>query len=133
MKIKDARITFLVSEDKTTIEIKDSLSATTFCKVSLTPVQLSKALSRLSNTECDAEVFGLDRIGKTHENESFEFEIPANLASSSKSKELTELCILKLDELDMSEWKPDEYFGSQTSFYKKDGKQYARAIIRRWI
>lgn len=133
MKLEDGRITILVSEEGATIHIRDSKSSTTFCKVTLTPVQLSQALSRLSETKCEVEVFGLYKIGKTHENENFIFEIPNELRSSTKSKELTELCIKSLKELDMEEWKPDAYFASQNTFSEKDGKTYARAVIRRWI
>jgi hypothetical protein len=133
MKIEEGRITILVSEEGTTIEIKDNKASITFCKVTLTPKQLSQALSRLSKTKCEIEVFGLDKIGKTHENETFQFEIPKELRSSTKLKELTELCVKSLDELDMSEWKPDRYFASQNTFMEKDGKTYATAVIRRWV
>jgi len=133
MKLEDGRITILVSEKGTTIEIIDSKSSTTFCNVTLTPAQLSQALSRLSHTKCDVEVHSLDRVGKKHENDRFIFEIPKELRSSSCSKELTELCIKSLNELDMSEWKPDGYFASQDTFTEKGGKTYANAVIRRWI
>lgn len=133
MKIEDGRITILVSEEGTTIEIKDNKASTTFCKVTLTPKQFSQALSRLSQTKCEVEVFGLDKIGKKHENETFIFEIPKELRSSTKSKELTELCIKSLNEHDMAEWKPDGYFASQNTFSEKEGKTYANAVIRRWI
>lgn len=133
MKIEEGRITILVSEERTTIEIKDDKASTTFCKVTLTPKQFSQALSRLSQTKCDVEVFALDRIGKIHENESFKFEIPKGLRSSAKSKELTALCIKSLSELDMTEWIPDGYFARQNTFSEKDGKTYATATIRRWV
>lgn len=133
MKIEQGRITMLVSEERTVIEIKDNKASTTFCKVTLTPKQLSQALSRLSQTECEVEVFGLDKIGKTHESKNFQFEIPKELISSSKLKELTELCVKSLNKLGMSEWKPDLYFASKNSFIEKEGKTYANTVIRRWV
>lgn len=30
-------------------------------------------------------------------------------------------------------WTPDLYFGSQNSFFRENGKEYARVTIRRWI
>lgn len=33
----------------------------------------------------------------------------------------------------MHEWVSDNYFQSQDSFFSKDGKNYARAVIRRWV
>lgn len=133
MKIEEGRITILVSEERTTIEIKDDKASMTFCKIILTAKQLSQALSRLSQTKCEVEVFELDKIGKTHENENFQFEIPKELRSSTKSKELTELCIKSLNELNMSDWKPDTYFASQGTFMERGGKTYATATIRRWV
>lgn len=133
MKINNAAITFLVSSDQTTIEIIDKDASITFCKIILTPEQLSMALSRLSYTPCSADVYNLHKIGKKHENEKFQFEITKELRSSNKSAELTELCIKSLAELDMAEWVPDTYFGSQDSFLSKGDKVYANATIRRWI
>ena len=133
MKLEKASITFLVSTERTTIEIKDHKSGQTFLKITLTPEQLSMALSRLSYTPCEAEVYNIDKLGKTLFNESFEFEIPKELRSSSKAKELSELCLASLAEHGMSDWTPDIYFSSQNSFFNRDGKEYARAVIRRWL
>jgi hypothetical protein len=133
MKLQDGRITILVSKEETIIEIRDSKSAITFCKIILTAEQFCQALSRLSQTKCEVNVFALDKIGKTHENKNFKFEIPENLRSYSKVKELTELCVKALKECNMSEWRPDEYFGSQDTFSNENGKTYAKAVIRRWI
>lgn len=133
MKLENSSITFLVSGDKTTIELRDNDAATTFCKVTLTPEELSKALSRLSNTPCNIEVHNVDRLGKMHENETFEFEIPKELRGSSNTAELTKMCINSLKELSMEEWKTDGYFASQNTFFERDGKTYARCTIRRWI
>lgn len=133
MRLEKGGISIYVSGEGTTIEIKDGNAATTFCKVHLTPEQLSLALSRLSNTPCSIEVGGLDRVGKTHENENFTFEIPKDLRSSSKTRELTILCNKALRDRNMTEWITDGYFSSQNTFSEKDGKIYASTTIRRWI
>ena len=73
MKIKDGRITILVSKEQTRIEIKDNDASITFVRIEITPVQLSQALSRLSFVRCDMEVVGLDKIGKKMENKDFKF------------------------------------------------------------
>lgn len=83
----DAAITFLISGDNTTLEIYDRASSVTFVKINLDPVQLSKILSRLSFVSCDAEVFGLEKVGKTMENKIHEFEIPTDLTYANKSDE----------------------------------------------
>ncbi len=132
MKLHDGRITIPVSEHGTTIEIIDSNASTTFCRIKLTPEQFSQALGRLSHTKCEVEVVSLDRVGKMHENQKFTFEIPKELKTSAKSKDLHELAKKNLSELEMTEWTPDEYFSSQDTFYEKDGKYFANVTIRRW-
>lgn len=132
MKLIDPKITVLINADGATIEIYDTPSSTMLIEVKLTNDQLASALSRLSHTPCEASVYGLDKIGKKHENTSFEFEIPEGLGSANSSA-LNQLCLKALKAADMEDWKPDSYFGSQDSFFKKEGKNYARAIIRRWI
>jgi len=129
MKLENARISLFISGEETTIEIKDNDSSITFCKVTLTPEQLSQALGRLSYTHCIAEVAGIDKLGKKHENKTFEFELPENI-----NKEETEkYCRLAMLREGLEEWVSDNYYNSQSSYFKKDGKSYARVIIRRWI
>lgn len=131
MKLENACITFLVSEDKTTIELRDRNAATIFARVELTAVQLSQMLSRISNTDCQCEVFGLDRVGKKHEHETWEFEISQDLRGSQNSEELHKMALKSLALAGM-DWMPDGYFGSKDSFFTRDGKDFARVTIRRW-
>lgn len=131
MELNNASITILISQDKTTIEIRDNDASVTFVKATLTPEQLSSALSRLSQTNCKAEIFAFDKVGKKHETEYFEFDITGyNKADEDK---LWLAANEALKKQNMSDWKPDKYFGSQNSFFSSDGKDYARVVIRRWI
>lgn len=130
MKTK-VKLTFLVGNEQTSIYVEDSLSGIRFLEMSLTPIELSKILSRQSCVEVDAVVKGLDLVGKKHENKRFVFEIPKELYyySNRDYKKLKELA----DSLLTDGWKSDYYFSSQDSFYEKDGKFYARSTIRRYI
>lgn len=128
MKIQ-GKISILINRDETIIEIVDDNANTTFCVVKLTPAQLSMALSRQSLIDCEVEVHGLDRIGKTHENKMYEFEIPESLSSSKHEIELQEIAQSQLHD----GWKADRYFSSQNTFFKKDGKHFARVTIRRYV
>lgn len=68
MEIK-GKITFLVDKNKTTIQLHDDGASITFCEIELTNDQLASALSRMGYTECKSvNVFGLDKLGKKHEN-----------------------------------------------------------------
>lgn len=128
MKLKGS-ITILIDEEETTIEIMDELSRITFVEVKLTPQQLSAALSRLCNIDCEIDVMGLDRVGKKHEHDKLEFEITDSLRSSRNEKLLQHIAQSKLSD----GWIAESYFGSKDSFFTKDGKPYARVTIRRWV
>lgn len=125
------KLTFLVNSDSTSIYVEDSLSGIRFLEMELSPKQLSKILSRIANVEVNATTKRLDLVGKTHECKRFNFEIPESLYSYNNRdcKKLKELA----DNFLSDGWESDLYFGSQDSFYQKDGKFYARAIIRRYI
>lgn len=130
MKLTNAKITMLINRDYTEIEIQDGDSLAIIVKVKLTPEQLSAMLSRQAYIKCESCVTGnLERIGKKHENKVFEFEI-----AYTKSKSDLELaCKEALFNEEMFEWIPDNYYSSQDSFFTKDGRNWARTTIRRWI
>lgn len=129
MKLKDPKISILIGSESTTIEIKDFTSSITFVKVTLSPEQLSQALSRLSYTSCECEVRDLALIGKRMEHKKHQFEIPNDLPYSLRSEVLPQLIKETLPE----GWQSDDYFNSQDTFFKKDGKEYAQTTIRRWV
>lgn len=127
MKIEGG-FSMLINREETTIEIRDKNASITFIRVKLTPEQLSAVLSRQMSVECEVDVYALDKIGKVHENKTMEFEIPESLASSKHANDLQKLAQSELSD----GWIAESYFGSQGSFFKKEGKQYARVTIRRW-
>lgn len=130
MKIQDGRVTILFDEKGMEIEIVDNASSTTFVTVKLNPQQTVQALGRLGRTTCELEVFGLDRVGKKMVMEPFEFELSdEKLASSQHKEQLSEIA----NKLIPEGWFCDNYYSSQGSFFKKDGKQWARTTIRQWI
>jgi hypothetical protein len=129
MKIENAKITMIINRDCTEIEIHDADANTTLARVKLTPEQLSMILSRQGYVECECNTGDLKKIGKKHENKYFEFEI-----TYSKSKEdLALACNEAIFQQGMHEWESDNYYSSQNSFFSKDGKDYARTVIRRWV
>ena len=128
MKLKNGRITMLASEDGMKIELHDNDASITFAHIKLTPIQLAQALGRLGYTECEIEVRLLDKIGKKMEHKGFTFELPET--DTFRNKDLAK----KIGAESCPEgWESDLHFGSQGSFFTKDGKQYARTTIRRWV
>lgn len=85
--------------------------------------------------ESDREVHGLDRVGKKQENKLFEFELPKDFKREYfKGRADQEIELQQLAQSQLSDgWIAENYFGSQDSFFTKDGKKYARVTIRRWI
>ena len=130
MELNDGRITILVDENGCKIEIKDNDANVTMVRVNLTVEQFCQAMGRLGNTKCEKlEVFGLDKIGKKMENKHFEFPFDRKCEWSERGEVAYEEALKVCPE----GWYPDKYFGSQNSFFIKDGQEYARVIIRRWV
>jgi hypothetical protein len=124
----DAKITITAQyNDNIYIKIRDKKSNVVFVEMELTREQfVNAAMNRLA--ECDvkyATVRSLNAVGKEMVQQPFTFEIPdAN----------DEACAIVIAKASCPEgWVPDLYFRSQTSFFNKDGKHYARTMIRRWI
>ena len=113
-----------------TIELHDRDAGVFVAKVTLTPEQWVSAMSRLGYVECEIEIGALDKIGKRMENKPFEFAI-GNRAM--KWNTVKPIAIQKIAEVCPVGWTPDTYFGSQNSFFYKDGQQWARTTIRRWV
>jgi hypothetical protein len=129
MKLTESKITIITNDEGVEIQLRDRTSNTCFAVVKMTPAQFTAALGGLGYTECETEVFGLDKVGKKHENKEFDFIIPEELSTSSKKEELHQLALLHCPD----GWTPDKYYGSKTSFFRKNGIAFARTTIRRWI
>lgn len=129
----NAKITLLVNNDVVRLEIQDDDSSTTFLRAELTSDQFVRALSRQAHVAIEkTTLMGIERVGKTMENEYFVFELPENYSKWDKTmtdEQLADHVNTLLDD----GWVSDRYFGSQNSFFEKDGKKYGRAVIRRWV
>ena len=126
----NGKITILINSDRTTISLEDENSRLTVVEIELTPEQLSQALSRLSNTPCKFTFNQSGLIGKIHECKKLEFELQEELQLYNRDDEAVYQIALQQCP---DGWVPDKYFRSQDSFFKKDGKQWARCTIRRWV
>lgn len=132
MKI-DAQITILSSyDDSIKIKVYDKTSGTTFLDLTLTREQFINAtMNRLGNTEVEsAHLCNLDKVGKTMEMETLEFEMPDG--SEFRDKEVAASLV---HEKCPDGWIPDTSFSSQNSFFTKmkSNGRYARTTIRRWV
>ena len=127
-------ITILVDGNGARIEVEDESSGIRFLKINLSAEQFMACLGRLVNVECDINVRGLDLIGKTLEVGKHEFKIPDELHDHRHNPDYFDKAAQGLAQIQLTDgWIADSYFGSQGSFFKKDGEQWARVTIRRWV
>jgi hypothetical protein len=128
-------ITILVDGNGARIEVEDESSGIQFLKINLSAEQFTACLGQLANVECDMNIRGLDLIGKMRETGKHEFKIPAELYNRRyKEREYFYKTAQELAQSQLADgWIADSYFGSQGSFFQKDGEQWARVTIRRWV
>jgi len=128
-------ITILVDGKGARIEVEDESSGIRFLKINLSAEQFMTCFGRLANVECDIDVRGLDLIGKTRETGKHEFKIPAELYNRRyKERDYFDKTAQELAQSQLTDgWIADSYFGSHGSFFQKDGEQWARVTIRRWV
>jgi hypothetical protein len=135
MKLK-GNISILINKEHTTIEVEDKNAAIQFLSITLTPAQLNACLSRQGLVDCELEVKGLEKVGMTHQNRTFEFMIDEKLSSYEVRTHNVELLRQagqrEIDKLGEG-WIVSDLFSSQGSFFEKGTQKYARCTIRRWI
>lgn len=111
------------------IRIKDIDAGISFIDITMTKEQFVDAtMNRLGNTKVlKAEVRDLDKVGKQCKARTLEFPMPEGSAYRDKeaaAREAIMRCPLG--------WEAELYFGSQDSFFKRDGAEWARTTIRMW-
>lgn len=87
----------------------------------------------MAYTDCKIEVKNADKVGKTHEHKNFVFEIPEHLNKGKKDEKEIQKYAQKLLDEEGEGYVADGYFGSKDSFFKENGKQYAKIIARKWV
>ena len=123
------RTTSNIDEDYIRIEIIDELSRETIVSGKICLKDYAKLITGLSGVKMDYVHGDLSHIGKKHENKTHVFETP-DIAYTEGRKDVAYKIAV---ETCPDGWEPDEYFGSRDSFFTKDGKNYARCTIRRWV
>jgi len=121
------------SHDGNTIEIsiEDEEAAIEFVEASLTLEQFAQAITGLGRVECDAEVRGLDKVGKRMELDTLEF--PLRMKDDDYGTGRKKFATARAKEECPDGWTPDCYFNSQGSYFQRDGETWARCNVRRWV
>ena len=131
MKKLKGKITILINSDYTEIRIEDSISSLPIATITLTPKQLSEALSRVASTPCEIEYWNNEKnLGKELQVDSFSVELTEEEYDDYENR--VEIAKKKVNKQIPKGWVSDDYFNIQNSFYKKDEKYYAQTHIRNW-
>lgn len=129
-KLTISRVHSGASGDSIEVRIQDVASRIEFVSASIGMEEFAAALTGLSYVDCEAEVRGLESVGKTLETEELVFPLPISADYTNRKK----LAIGMLDEKTPDGWTADRYFGSQSSFFTdSSGVMHARTIIRRYV
>lgn len=128
----EGQLTIMCNRDRPVeIEIVDKESGGRLAVVHVGHTQFVAALGRMGSCACTIEHGNLSKVGKIHESKRFEFPLTANKPITYKNREaVAKACVM--DHCPEG-WEPDNYYGSQDSFFEKDGEQWARTTIRRWV
>lgn len=115
------------------IRFTDDDASVEFATAKLSLEQFASCITGRSCIDCQIEVGGLEYVGKKMEHKPFEFELP-EIEDRYGRDAMKNAAIAEAREATYGTgWIPDEYYGSQNSFFKKDGKDWARTTLRRWI
>ena len=115
-----------------TIDIEDFDAMAMVVEVRLTEEQFVKLLAKnMGHVRCELlmDERNFARFGKKMICKKFEFPVPKNTYRAGRSAKIKQLADENLPE----GWFCDYSFGSQDSFFDKDGQSYARTIIRKWV
>lgn len=113
------------SENKMSVRLTDSSSGTRFVTAEVDMLDFMEALTGLGEVDCTITTNRIDTVGKIRQVKSLEFPVKAFRDKKQAAVEAAKHC--------PEGWEFINYFGSQTSFFDKDGVQYARTQMVRYV
>ena len=122
-------VTLLVDGECILMHIEDVASGVRFLELRMTPEAFTAALGRRAYCPAEARVRGLDRIGLQREQDEIIFPMPDDTDYRMKQTVAIREAMRECPD----GWEPDLSFSSQDSFFQRDGKEWARTTIRRWV
>jgi hypothetical protein len=128
--IRISRVTSNMGDDYIEIEIRDKPSRQTAFRGRMSLQDFAMLVTGRGDVPIEAEWSGLDRVGKIMEMREIEFPIPANAGHGERRKRIA---IAEAARHTPDGWFADTYFASLSSFFCKNGEDWARTTIRRWV
>jgi hypothetical protein len=110
-----------------TVDDRDAVRG--MIKIEMSMKSLALAITGQGCIEGKGTARNIERVGTIMENKDFTFFIGGDdYGNAQKARAIEEA-----QRICPAGWTPDLSFSSQNSFFKRDGKQFARTIIRRWV
>lgn len=122
-----SRVSTTNKEDYISIRVEDELSGARFLGIELPLGDFSLCVTGRSGVPCKMELRELQNVGKKKESKELIFEMPECCYDDRIASARTEALRHTPEG-----WTANTYYGSQDSFFAKDGKQWARTTIVRW-
>lgn len=132
MRNIEGRITLLVDKDGASLEIECHTSGIKIANIKISPDDFCALLARHAYKSCSIEIpdkHYWQNVGKKQVMDNISFPMPDGVPYQERKQIACDL----LPAYTPEGWIADTYFGSQGSFSRKDGKDYANTIIRSWV
>lgn len=110
------------------VRLCDDDAAIEVATAKLSLAHFAAAVTGLGHVDCEIETRGMEHVGKKLETDTLELPM---LPDSNRGDK--EAAIAAAKRWCPQGWTPDLCFGSQNSFFQRDGKLWARTTIRRWV
>ena len=120
-KLTISRVDHSHGESTMEITLHDTDSVTGI-KAQLSLKDYALAISGMGRVDCKLSCEHPERLGL--KRESMDLKFPCKDTSTAKD-EAKKAC--------PDGWEPDLHFGSHSSFFQRDGKQWARTTAYRWV
>jgi len=127
-KLTISRPSYGDGRKKITIRVEDDDAVIRFLDIEMDLADFAECITGLSYVNCEMEVRGLENVGKKRESMPIIFEMTA-VDYDVK----VDTAIKLAEEAAPEGWVCSSYFGSQDSFFYKDGKYYGRTTAYRWV
>lgn len=111
------------------VRIKDMDAGVTFAEIHIPLADFASCLTGMSYVDCEMELRGTDNLGKLKVSESFDVSMGKEESYSDRKGRAKAAALSQCPE----GWVISTYFGSQGSFYTKDGEEFGRTTITKWI
>ena len=110
------------------IKLKDCDAVLNILEIKMSYSDFTKAITGLSSVECSFTARKLENVGKKRVMEEIVFEFKDDNYEGRKERAYD-----LAREIAGPEWEVDSYFGSQKSFFTKNGIEMARTNIKKWV